>query len=176
MARSTSRGARSTGTEPAGADRARSLSEIQFLAWLLDDSIPVPGTGGRRLGVDALVGFVPVVGDLVGGLMSLLVVWRGSRMGVPRVVVVRMLLNALLDLAIGAIPVVGDAFDLWFKVNQRNLALVRRYLERPERSARSEWLVLLGLVGLLVAFVLALGWMLVALVGTLAGVVGATGA
>lgn len=150
-------------------DPRRGLAEVEFLAWLLDNSIPVPGTGGRRFGVDALIGFVPVVGDLAGGLLSLLVVWRGSRMGLPRIVVVRMLVNATIDLVVGAVPVLGDAFDLWFKVNERNLRLIRRYLEHPDASTRHEWVVVLALVGVVVALVVAIGWLLVALVSAIVG-------
>jgi hypothetical protein len=145
------------------------MAEIEFLAWLLDNSIPVPGTGGRRFGIDALIGFVPVVGDLFGGLMSLIVVWRGSRMGLPRIVVVRMLANAAVDLLVGAIPILGDAFDLWFKVNDRNLRLIRRHLERPETSTRDDWLVVLGYLGVIVALIVAVGWLLVAVVSAIAG-------
>lgn len=150
------------------ADRSRSLVEVEFLAWLLDNSIPVPGTG-RRFGIDAVVGFVPVVGDLFGGLMSLIVVWRGSRMGLPRIVVVRMLANAAVDLLVGAIPILGDAFDLWFKVNERNLRLIRRHLESPDASTRSDWLVVLGFVAIIIALVVCIGWLLVALVSAIAG-------
>lgn len=151
--------------------RARSLSEVEFLAWLLDNSIPVPGTGGRRFGIDALVGFVPVVGDLFGGLMSLLVVWRGSRMGLPGIVVTRMLANAAVDIVIGAIPLAGDAFDFWFKVNERNLRLIRRHLEDPAASTRSDWLVVLAMVGVVLLLVAAIGWLLVSLVSSLIGLV-----
>ena len=64
----------------APVDRSRGLAEVQALAWLLDNSIPVPGTGGRRFGIDALIGFVPIVGDLVSGGIGLFVVWRGSQL------------------------------------------------------------------------------------------------
>ncbi len=110
-------------------DRSRALSEVQTMAWLLDNSIPVPGTGGRRFGIDALIGLVPVVGDLVSGSIGLFVVWRGSRLGLPRIVVARMLANTALDVMVGVIPLAGDAFDLWFKSNTRNLNLMRRHLE-----------------------------------------------
>jgi hypothetical protein len=150
-------------------DRSRALAEVEFLAWLLDNSIPVPGTGGRRFGVDALIGFVPVVGDLVGGLLSLVVVWRGSRMGLPRIVVVRMLVNAAIDLVIGAIPLAGDAFDLWFKVNERNLGLVRRHLERPDTSTRNDWLVVFGLVAVVALILVAIGWLIVAVISAVVG-------
>lgn len=154
------------------ADRSRALAEVEFLAWLLDNSIPVPGTGGRRLGVDALIGFVPLIGDLFGGVMSLVVVWRGSRMGLARVVVVRMLANTALDIVLGAIPLIGDAFDLWFKVNERNLGLIRRHLERPDTSTRNDWLVVAGFVAVIVLILVAIGWLFVALITALAGALG----
>ena len=150
------------------SDRPRGLAEVEALAWLLDNSIPVPGTG-RRFGIDAVIGFVPVVGDLVSGAIGLFVVWRGSRLGLPRVVVARMLANSAIDIAIGAIPLIGDAFDLWFKANTRNLGLIRRHLEQPETSTRSDWLILMGLVGLVVAIVFLLGWFVVSVISAIAG-------
>ena len=150
-------------------DRSRALAEVETLAWLLDNSIPVPGTGGRRFGIDAVIGFVPVVGDLVSGGLGLFVIWRATRLGLPRVVVARMLANSAIDLAIGSIPVLGDAFDLWFKANTRNIGLMRRHLERPDTSTREEWLVLLGLVGAVVLVVALVGWLLISLLTTVVG-------
>jgi hypothetical protein len=151
------------------AQRARSLAEIEGIAWLLDNSIPVPGTGGRRFGIDAIIGLVPGIGDVASGVIGLLVVWRGSRMGLPRIVVGRMLLNTLLDIAIGAIPVLGDAFDLWFKASTRNLALMRRHLERPDASTRDDWTAVLVMVGAVVAVFVAVGWLLAAAIASLIG-------
>jgi hypothetical protein len=153
----------------ARVDRSRGLAEVEALAWLLDNSIPVPGTGGRRFGIDALIGFVPVVGDLVSGGIGLYVVWRGARLGIPRIVVARMLANSALDLAIGAIPFIGDAFDLWFKANTRNLRLIRQFLEQPDQSTRSEWIALMVLVGAVVLVVVLLGWLVIAVISALFG-------
>jgi hypothetical protein len=150
-------------------DRSRALSEVEALAWLLDNSIPVPGTGGRRFGIDAVIGFVPVVGDLASGVIGLFVVWRGSQLGVPRVIVARMLVNTVIDIAIGAIPFIGDAFDLWFKANTRNLALIRRHVEEPEVSTTREWLVVMGMVALVVAILFLLGWFLISLASAIVG-------
>ena len=152
-------------------ERPRALAEVETLAWLLDNSIPVPGTGGRRFGVDALIGFVPVVGDLLSGGIGLFVIWRASRLGLPRVVVARMLANAGVDMAIGVIPVLGDAFDLWFKANTRNLALMRGHLERPERSTREDWLALLTMVGAAVLIVALIGWLLISLLTAVVGAI-----
>lgn len=151
------------------ADRQRSLAEVQTLAWLLDNSIPVPGTGGRRFGIDAVIGLVPVVGDLVSGGLGLFVVWRASRMGLPRIVIARMLVNSALDFVIGAIPFAGDAFDFWFKASTRNLSIVRRHLEDPATSTRDDWLVVGALLGTVAVLVFAIGWLVVSVVSVLAG-------
>lgn len=147
----------------------RGLAEVEALAWLLDNSIPVPGSGGRRLGIDAIIGLVPVVGDVVSGVIGLFVVWRAARLGLPRVVVARMLANTAIDVAVGAVPLLGDAFDLWFKANTRNLAIMRRHLEDPGRSTRDEWVGLLGLLGAVVLVVLLVGWAIWSAVGALLG-------
>ena len=149
-------------------DRSRSLAEVEAMAWLLDNSIPVPGTG-RRFGIDAIVGLVPVVGDIVSAGMGLFVVWRASRIGLPRIVVMRMLSVSAVDFAIGSIPLIGDAFDLWFKANTRNLALLRRHIERPETSTRNDWMVVTGLLAIVVAIVAVIGWLLVSLVAAVIG-------
>jgi hypothetical protein len=145
------------------------MAEVETLAWLLDNSIPVPFLGGRRFGVDAIIGLVPGFGDLVGAGIGLFVVWRASRMGLPRIVVVRMLVNSAIDLAVGAIPVVGDAFDLWFKANTRNLGLARRWLDQPERSTRDEWLGLLTILGILVGMVVVVLWVIAEAISALVG-------
>src|SRR5918997_660460 len=153
----------------AEADPSHALAEVEALAWLLDNSIPVPLTGGRRFGIDALIGFVPGVGDLVSAGLGLFVIWRGARMGLPRIVVARMLANSAIDLVIGAIPFIGDAFDLWFKANTRNLGLMRRWIERPDSSTRNEWLAVAAIIGLLVGMVGLVVWLVVAAISALFG-------
>ena len=150
-------------------DRSRALAEIETITWVLDNSIPVPGTGGRRFGVDALIGLVPVAGDIVSAAIGLFVVWRGARMGLPRIVVARMLANSALDLVVGGIPFIGDAFDLWFKSNSRNLRLIRRHVAEPNASTRDHWLVVGGLVLAVLAVVVLVGWLLVSLVSAIVG-------
>jgi hypothetical protein len=144
------------------ADRVR---EVETLAWLLDNSIPIPGTG-RRVGIDGLIGFVPVVGDLASAGMGLFVVWRGSRLGLPRVVVARMLANSAIDFAVGAIPFLGDAFDLWFKANTRNLRLMHRYLEAPDAPTRPQWIAVAVLIGIVLLVLGVLIWLGVSVLGT----------
>jgi hypothetical protein len=119
------------------ADARRAPADLEALAWLMDNSIPIPGTG-RRIGLDAIIGFVPGLGDMVSSGASLFVILRAAGYGVPRVTVVRMLINLGLDLVIGAIPVLGDAFDLWFKANERNVALFRRHALTPEATTKGD--------------------------------------
>ncbi|CAN5288946.1 hypothetical protein BH23CHL9_BH23CHL9_06140 [soil metagenome] len=153
-------------------ERSRELSEVRTLAWLLDNSIPVPGTGGRRFGIDAIIGLVPVVGDLASGAIGLFVVWRGSRLGLPRIVVARMLVNTAFDVVIGAIPILGDAFDLWFKANTRNLGLMRRHLEHPGTSTGNDWLAVLLLAGAVALVLFGIGWLLISVIVAIAGALG----
>ena len=134
------------------------MAEVETLAWLLDNSIPVPFLGGRRFGADAIIGLIPGFGDLASAGLGLLVVWRASRMGFPRIVVARMLMNTAIDLVVGAIPFLGDAFDLWFKSNARNIGLAKQWLERPDRSTRSEWLAILMIVAILVGMIAFVVW------------------
>ena len=140
------------------------MAEVETLAWLLDNSIPVPFLGGRRFGADAIIGLIPGFGDLASAGLGLFVVWRASRMGFPRIVVARMLMNTALDLVVGAIPFLGDVFDLWFKSNARNIGLARQWLESPDRSTRGEWLAILMIVAILVGMVAFVLWAIAAVI------------
>jgi hypothetical protein len=153
---------------PHGYERSRTnaLAEIEAITWALDNSIPVPGTGGRRFGIDAVIGLVPIVGDLVSGVIGLYLIWRGSRLGVPKIVLARMLTNTAIDLAIGGIPFIGDAFDFWFKANTRNLGLMRKRLIDPGASTRDDWLVVGGLVLAVIGTIVLVAWFVATLVGT----------
>jgi hypothetical protein len=141
------------------SDRSRlgDIDEVEFLAWLLDNSIPIPGTG-RRIGIDAIIGFVPGLGDILSGGLGLVVVLRGAQLGLPKVVIARMLANLGIDFVIGSIPVIGDAFDLWFKANARNLGLMRRYVDAPGNSTAGQWLFFAVAAGLLIAVAAIMVW------------------
>ncbi len=119
------------------------------LAWLLDSSIPVPGTR-HRFGIGPLIGLVPVVGDVVGGVAGVYLILRSLQVGLPRIVIVRMAINVLVDTAIGFIPVLGDAFDFFYKSNLRNLRLFEQHALDPRSSTRGSW----AFVGLLVLVVI----------------------
>lgn len=102
---------------------------LQRTATLLDAGIGVPGTRWR-IGIEALIGMVPVVGDLFGVLLGSYFLVEGVRIGAPRSVLLRMTGNVLFDLVIGLVPVVGDLADFAFKSNSRNAALLDRHLDQ----------------------------------------------
>jgi hypothetical protein len=133
----------------------RAPADLEALAWLMDNSIPIPGTGGRRIGLDAIIGLVPGIGDLVSSGASLFVVVRAAGHGIPRVTVLRMLLNLAIDLVIGAIPLAGDAFDMWFKANERNLDLFRRHAFASGADTRGDWSFVIGVLAVGAAIVVA---------------------
>ncbi|MGH7578974.1 MAG: DUF4112 domain-containing protein [Gemmatimonadales bacterium] len=127
------------------------LERLRRLGYLLDNSIPIPGTR-FRIGLETIVGLVPGVGDLVGGGFSIYIVLQAARMGVPASLLARMGWNLLVDVVVGAVPFLGDLFDAGFKANMRNLALLDRHAQRPAQSRRASrrfvavLVVLLGLV------------------------------
>lgn len=108
-------------------DALARLARLRRLARLLDSAIGIPGTR-FRLGLDGLFGLVPGGGDVVMGLVSLYIVNEARKMGLPQHKLLRMLGNVVLDVAAGAVPVVGDLVDMAFKANLRNLAIIEEHL------------------------------------------------
>jgi hypothetical protein len=111
--------------------RAR-IARMDTLATLLDTALVIPGTG-VRFGLDALIGLVPGIGDAITTAMSLFIVHEAYQLGAPGHVIARMLGNVALDGMVGAVPLVGDAFDVMWRSNRRNMRLLREWLEREER-------------------------------------------
>jgi hypothetical protein len=108
--------------------KAGTLARLEKLAWFTDSSINIPGTS-RTIGADALLSFVPGVGSAVGAGISAYAVVEAVRHGAPVGTLTRMGGNIAIDAVIGSIPVAGILFDMAFKANQRNLALLRKHLE-----------------------------------------------
>lgn len=145
------------------------LRALRRFAVLMDEAVPIPGTR-KRVGLDAALGLIPGVGDAIGGLLSLWVVMAALRHRVPLRRVTRMVLNILLDMVIGAIPLVGDVFDLFFEENMANVDLLIRYRDRtlPPRTAWSiggKALVVVAIIALaglvvLAAVVIAAIWLM----------------
>jgi hypothetical protein len=133
-----------------GPDERR-IEVLRRWATLLDSAFGIPGTH-VRFGMDALIGLVPGLGDAVSGLFSAAIIFHATRMGVPRVVLVRMVVNVLIDVLVGAIPVLGDLFDVGWKANLRNVALMERHLVGGRRGAAiGDYFFVGGLAVLLLA-------------------------
>lgn len=127
------------GDEPNRPDRAPidepAMTRMRTIAYVLDESIPIPGTP-FRVGIDPLIGVLPVSGDLVGAGLSLYLVAEAGRLGVSTSTLARMLANVSVDLLIGSIPVIGTLFDATWKANKRNYKLALDDLS-PGQSGRA---------------------------------------
>lgn len=114
------------------ASREERIARIDALARLFDTAFLIPGTN-IRFGLDALIGLVPGIGDAITTLIALYIVSEARALGAPRLLIARMLANVAIDGVVGAVPLVGDAFDVAWRANRRNVALLRDHLHRTER-------------------------------------------
>jgi uncharacterized protein DUF4112 len=136
---------------------AERASRVRSLARVLDSAIRIPGTG-VTFGLDPILGLFPGIGDLAGAVFSGYIVLAAARMGAPRSVLARMLLNLGTDTLVGSIPVLGDLFDVGFRANIRNSELLDKYLGEPEAARRSSRIaIVLTVVGLIVLAAIAVG-------------------
>jgi hypothetical protein len=129
------------------------LERLKSLSRLLDSAIGIPGTR-YRFGLDAIVGLVPGIGDAIGAIFSIYIIFQAARLGVPKSTLARMIGNVGVDTIVGEIPLLGDLFDVGFKSNIRNLSLIEQHVHRPSAAKSQSRRVLLVLgVGLLALFV-----------------------
>jgi hypothetical protein len=112
-----------------------SLARLEALARLMDGAFVIPGTN-TRVGLDAIIGIIPGIGDAFSGLISSYLIWEARKLGVSRWTLARMAGNTLLDTAIGAIPLAGDVFDVMFRANMKNMTLLRRHIERKGYTSK----------------------------------------
>jgi Domain of unknown function (DUF4112) len=139
----------------------RAEARLQRLAWLLDNSIPLPG--GFKIGLDGLMGLVPGIGDAAGAIMSSYLIYQARRMNAPPALLLRMVGNVLVETVVGAVPLIGDVFDFAFKANQRNVGLLMNFRRDPQRTVtHSRWavgaftVVLILALGAVIAFPIAI--------------------
>jgi hypothetical protein len=141
----------------------RGLEALRRWARIFDSAFRIPGTQ-ITFGIDPILGLVPGLGDIASPVFSLFFIWHGLRLGVPKVVLARMVLNVLIDAGVGAIPVVGDLFDFGWKANAWNLALLERHA-MPGRPATSADYLVVALCALVVVSVALLPILLLFLFG-----------
>ena len=124
------------------------LEALRRVARLLDSALPVPGTS-FRFGLDPILGLIPGLGDLVSPLFTLGVIWHARDIGVPRVVLLRMIFNVAIDTIVGFVPLVGDLFDVAWKSNNMNLALLEQHAEEERQGSRGDWTFVILSIALL---------------------------
>jgi hypothetical protein len=145
---------------PHSTDRLRDLARV------LDEAIRIPGTN-IRIGLDALLGLLPGGGDIVGGVFSGLIILQAARAGAPTAVLGRMLGNVLVDVVIGAIPLLGDVFDVAWRANSRNVRLLESWRERPVSTKRASALTVGAILTSLLLLVVLAVWGSIAMFGAL---------
>lgn len=150
-------------TDPA--ERARlqqALARLDGSARLLDSQFRIPFTR-IRFGLDPLIGLLPGIGDAAGLVLSLYLMVEAARLGAGTRQVVKMAGNVLVEFVVGLVPLFGDAFDLYWKANNRNAAILRRHIEKrlePTGKRRKPWFqyALIGIFGALLLFLLVMLW------------------
>jgi hypothetical protein len=144
-------------SEPSPSERQAAIRRIERFSRLMDNRVYIPGTR-IGLGLDALIGVIPGIGDLLGVGLSLYILIEATRLGVPAGIRLKMLGNILLDGLVGLVPVLGDALDVAWQANQRNLKLLNDYFhpapvspEKPRLSFARVLVIALLLLGVAAA-------------------------
>jgi hypothetical protein len=120
---------------PLGNDLASIRLRVERMERLLERAFVVPGMR-REVGLDAIVGLVPIAGDVVSALLGLYIVWEARNLGMSKFKLARMIGNVAFDTAVGAVPVAGDVFDFLFRSNSRNLKMILRHLDKHHPETR----------------------------------------
>lgn len=140
----------------------RGLDPLRRWARIFDSAFRIPGTQ-ITFGIDPILGLIPGLGDVASPVFSLFFIWHGVKLGVPKVVLARMVFNALIDAIVGLVPVAGDLFDFGWKATAWNLALLERHAVPGRRATSGDWVfvILCGLVLVSVALlpILAFTWL-----------------
>lgn len=135
---------------------------VERLSWFLDESITLPG--GYKIGLDGFIGLIPGIGDFIGGALSSVIIYKAHQLGVPRMILGRMIINMMIDTVLGAIPLAGDIFDFVWKANKRNVALLNDYQQQPKQTYRKSLLqnilFIAVLLVILVSMIALIAWVI----------------
>lgn len=152
--------------KPPDPQREALIATAELLAKILDTTVKVPGTP-FYLGLDPLLGLIPGIGDIVANLIGTAILVLAAKLQVSQAVLARMSLNLLINGAVGAIPVIGDLFSLWFRSHARNVELLRRAAAQPYRETQQARLYVFGIIGgtvvILVLAIAAVLWIVMKL-------------
>ena len=135
------------------------LLRLKLLSKRLDDSIKIPGTN-QKFGIDAIVGIIPILGDFIGVIFSVYIMYSGIKMGVSSKIVKKMAANIAIEFIIGSIPIIGDIFDALWKANKRNVELIEEATIENQEKYRLNYLIMASLIVLILSLILViLGWL-----------------
>ncbi|MEM9091809.1 MAG: DUF4112 domain-containing protein [Cyanobacteria bacterium P01_F01_bin.53] len=148
-----------------------SLKRLRQMSHVLDNAITVPGTK-VRFGLDPILGVLPGGGDVLTGLMSVYIVFEGARLGLPAATIGRMGFNILLDTLTGLVLVIGDLFDVTWKANSQNVALLEKHIANPVPSRAADKAFALVVIVALLALVLGMAALSVWVVSQLLALLG----
>lgn len=146
------------------------LRWVERISWLMDNQFRLPGTS-FRFGLDPVINFVPIFGDLTGFLISAALVLVMTRHGASGKVVILMTLNIFLDALIGAVPVIGWLFDFAYKANDRNIRLLKRHYQEGKYQGSGKGIIavlLVVILGFIVGFVYLI-WVMIEWLGNVTG-------
>ena len=129
------------------------MHALRSMKFWLDEAFRVPGTP-IRFGWDPVIGLVPWLGDLLTALLSSAIIIQAHQMRLPRVVILRMLFNAVIDLVVGAVPLFGDVADVFWKSNSKNFALLERHADAARPASAGDWLFVTAVIGAILAVAL----------------------
>ncbi|THI88857.1 MAG: DUF4112 domain-containing protein [Nitrospira sp. CG24A] len=128
------------------SQREAMVATAEFLAKILDTTVKIPGTP-FYVGLDPLLGLIPGIGDMIANLIGTVILILAARLRVPQIVIARMSLNLLINGTVGAVPILGDLFSIWFRSHARNAELLRRAATQPYRETQQARLYVAGIIG-----------------------------
>ena len=129
------------------------LLRLKLLSERLDDSIKIPGTN-QKIGIDAIIGIIPILGDFIGAIFSTYILYSGIKMGVSSKIVKKMAINIAIEFIIGSIPIIGDIFDALWKANKRNVELIEEATLENQEKYRLNYLIMASLIILILVLIL----------------------
>ena len=129
------------------------LIRLKRLSERLDNTFTIPGTK-YKIGIEALIGAVPIIGDLIGGILASYIMYSGMKMGAPPQIIARMAVNIAIDFTIGSIPIIGDLFDLVWKANKKNVELIEDTTLDDKEEQKLNYLIITALILVLLGILL----------------------
>jgi hypothetical protein len=134
------------------------LLRLKLLSNRLDEIITIPGTK-YKIGIDPIIGTIPIIGDLLGSIISIYILYSGSKIGLSSRIIAKMSLNIGFDFVLGLIPIIGDIFDMGWKANKRNVKLIENNINKSDENIVLNNLIVATLITLILAsFLIIFGY------------------